>query len=248
MAGKMATTTDVRTDILTAAGPIFAELGFEKATVRDICRAASVNVAAVNYYFGDKQRLYLETVKYAYQLRSTRAPMPCWTRGEDPETVLRSFVQALAQRVLGPEQNWIHGLLLREVLSPTAACLTLIDDYFRPQMDFLVDLLGRLLPQGVSMARRRKVALSIVGQCMFYRVAAETVKLMVPDEEQHEHFSIEQIASHISELVMSGIQNCPASWITEANRNDETTETILGGHHAEGAPPASPLKTDTRVH
>ncbi len=32
----MSTTTDVRSEILTAAGPIFADVGFEKSTVREI--------------------------------------------------------------------------------------------------------------------------------------------------------------------------------------------------------------------
>ena len=48
---------DPRGRILSAAGREFAEKGFEAATIRDICTLASVNVAAVNYYFGDKHRL-----------------------------------------------------------------------------------------------------------------------------------------------------------------------------------------------
>ena len=48
---------DPRLRILAAAGNEFAAGGYESATVRDICAAAAVNVAAVNYYFGDKRRL-----------------------------------------------------------------------------------------------------------------------------------------------------------------------------------------------
>ena len=53
---------DPRGRILSAAGQEFADKGFEAATIRDICTLAAVNVAAVNYYFGDKHRLYIESV------------------------------------------------------------------------------------------------------------------------------------------------------------------------------------------
>jgi AcrR family transcriptional regulator len=44
-----------RERLLSAAGREFAERGYEAATVRDICLAAGVNLAAVNYYFGDSR-------------------------------------------------------------------------------------------------------------------------------------------------------------------------------------------------
>ena len=41
--------------LLEAAGEIFAEHGYRAATVRQICEKARANIAAVNYYFGDKE-------------------------------------------------------------------------------------------------------------------------------------------------------------------------------------------------
>ena len=43
--------------ILNAAGEVFAIKGFKDATIREISAQAGVNLAAINYHFGDKERL-----------------------------------------------------------------------------------------------------------------------------------------------------------------------------------------------
>src|SRR5205823_3421178 len=59
-----------RVRVLTVASRLFAANGFEKVTVREICRAADANVAAVNYHFGDKLGLYREVLAKAIETMS----------------------------------------------------------------------------------------------------------------------------------------------------------------------------------
>ena len=92
---------DPRGRILSAAGQEFAEKGFEAATIRDICTLAAVNVAAVNYYFGDKHRLYIESVRHAHEERSQQVPLPEWVDGTPPVKKLRDFIGNMLQRMLG---------------------------------------------------------------------------------------------------------------------------------------------------
>jgi AcrR family transcriptional regulator len=52
-----------RARILRAATELFAERGFRRTGVRAICAKARTNVAAVNYHFRSKERLYLEVFR-----------------------------------------------------------------------------------------------------------------------------------------------------------------------------------------
>ncbi|WP_345558171.1 TetR/AcrR family transcriptional regulator [Nonomuraea rosea] len=49
--------------ILDAARALFAEVGFERATIRAIAKAAEVDPALVMQYFGSKQELFQQAVR-----------------------------------------------------------------------------------------------------------------------------------------------------------------------------------------
>ncbi|HIE32734.1 MAG TPA: TetR family transcriptional regulator, partial [Thermodesulfobacteriaceae bacterium] len=51
--------SDLRERLLEIAEEIFAKRGFAEAGIREITSQAGCNVAAVNYHFGDKKKLYL---------------------------------------------------------------------------------------------------------------------------------------------------------------------------------------------
>ena len=52
--------TATRAQLLEAACQVFAEKGYRKATIAEICKRGGANIAAVNYYFGNKETLYAE--------------------------------------------------------------------------------------------------------------------------------------------------------------------------------------------
>src|SRR5882724_3968306 len=83
-----------RQRLLEVAGAVFAEHGFQNATVREICKRADANVAAINYHFGDKQGLYSETLRYWIRESLAKYPPNMGTvPGDSPEKQLHAYVR-----------------------------------------------------------------------------------------------------------------------------------------------------------
>jgi AcrR family transcriptional regulator len=201
---------ETRTRLLDAAGAAFAEAGFEGATVRDICARAGVNGAAVNYHFGDKERLYLEVIKYAHRYREEQAPFPAWHADTPPEVRLRDFIHTLIARLLVVQGlPWQTRLMMREFLQPTGACQAIAEEYVRPQFELLLDILSGLVPPGTPRHRLRQLAFSVVSQCLFYRIHQPVVEMLLDPEERRRHFTPARLADHITDVLLAALGRRP---------------------------------------
>ena len=219
---------DPRVRILLAAGQEFAEHGYEAATVRDICLKAGVNVAAVNYYFGDKRRLYIESVKHAHEERVRQVPLPEWPAGKPAEERLHDFVANMLERMLGFGQPpWQVRLMMREVLHPTDACRELVEDYIRPHFALLVAILDELCAGALAEAELRRVALSIIGQCFLYRAAGDVVGMLVPEEEIESHHALRPLADHVTRYALAAL-GAAAPLVDEHHREERRAGEEVG--------------------
>ena len=192
--------------ILFAAGPIFAKRGYRGATVREICDAAQVNLASINYYFGDKQQLYIDAVVQARQMRAKQVPFPKWDGYVEPEEKLRDFIALLLNRTGAMNTApWQVQLLIREVLQPTEACRKLVEEYFRPFLEILMSIIDEILSKRLPDQQRLQVAFSIIGQCMYYRFAGDVAQMIVEDKGFDDYFDIDQLTHHITEFSLGAL-------------------------------------------
>jgi len=109
---------ETRQRVLNAAAQVFAQKGYRDATVAEICERAGANVAAVNYYFGDKERLYEESWRHAY----VEVPGNDFSQlsNRHPQERLRQYIQILLKHFVETgEMRSFSRLYLRELLNPT---------------------------------------------------------------------------------------------------------------------------------
>lgn len=192
-----------RQRLLDAAGEIFAEQGFRAATVRDICKRAVANGAAVNYHFGGKQELYGAVFLYAHDCALDRHPVPSGA-GAKPEERLCAFVTSFLRRILDQGRPAWHGkLMAREMVEPTGVLDIMVAKGVRPQFEFLSqvvrELVGDLPPE-----RLRRLGASVVAQCLFYFHAQPVITRLFPDLK-YDDGEIAALAEHVTAFSLAGL-------------------------------------------
>lgn len=197
-------TDTTRERILEAAEAVFAEKGFAAATIRDILTRARVgNVAAVNYYFGDKERLYVEAVKSAHVCCNSTIPLPEWRPGTPADQKLREFVHVLIRRMFQQQRPSAIQLMIREMAMPSPAGAEIVQEYIRPMAETLSGILADLRPD-LPESDRFLFGCSIVGQCLFYRTNRNVLVHLMGDEN-FQMLDGERLAEHIAEFSLRGL-------------------------------------------
>jgi TetR/AcrR family transcriptional regulator, regulator of cefoperazone and chloramphenicol sensitivity len=195
-----------RDRVLHAAGEVFAERGFRRATVREICRRAHVNIASVNYYFKSKEELYADVLEFSWRQALRKYPdVDGSGRTEPAEERLRRFVRTFLLRILDEgKPAWFGKLMAREIVDPTGALDRVIERAIRPLHESLGGLVREILGKGASSEEIRRHVFGILGQCLFYRHGRHVIAKMYP-EVRLDAGEIERIAGHVASASLSAL-------------------------------------------
>jgi AcrR family transcriptional regulator len=196
---------ETRMRLLNAASRLFAERGYARVTVRDICNKAHANVAAVNYHFGGKDGLYRAVMRHAMDTmqatteaaRAAGCDLPAAER-------IRAYVSVFADRLLGGHhETWIHQLMLREMSDPTPALAMVADEVLKPRMVYLCRAIAELLECPPDDPRVARCALSVTSQFNSMLWTQAVAKLLNPQADVPG--SVDQIAEHIARFSLGGM-------------------------------------------
>lgn len=191
-----------RLRLLDAAREAFSQYGFQGATVREICRRAGANVAAVSYHFGGKDDLLAEALNFA-QLKSLQAANV--KAGECPEVRLRLFIRDFMLMLLDEKNPSSQcRIMARELADPTPALDKIVREAIAPLHEFLGKLVCEITGNQVDETELRRCVHSILGQCLFYRHSHPVLQRLHP-KLHYSHKEIETIAGHIANFSLAGI-------------------------------------------
>jgi TetR/AcrR family transcriptional regulator, regulator of cefoperazone and chloramphenicol sensitivity len=196
--------TETRDRLLKAAERLFADRGFKKVTVRDICRAARANVAAVNYHFGDKLGLYREVMQSAIDgMRGTNDAAREAGAGQPPEEQLRRYISTFVDRVLTPGNDAIHRLINREMNDPTPALDALVEQGVRPRVEYLSGLIAAIIGCDPTDQSVLRCVASVQAQTLAYMPNPIATRLGLANKPTAAN--LRDIADHIAEFSLAGV-------------------------------------------
>lgn len=126
--------------ILAAAEVLFAQRGFDGASLRQLTAAAEVNLAAVNYHFGSKDKLVEEVFRRRLDtLNAHRLAALSKVAGE-PDTTLEDVLDAFIRPALALSGDGSGSLFMRVL----ARAFAEHDDHLR---QFMSENYGHVMRQ-----------------------------------------------------------------------------------------------------
>jgi TetR/AcrR family transcriptional regulator, regulator of cefoperazone and chloramphenicol sensitivity len=201
---------DTRTKLLDAAGQVFAESGFQTATVREICARAGVNIALVNYHFGDKLELYTEVLRHSVGASGNGIIRKAIGSTAPPEQAFRELIHAMLLRVCRADRpGWHFRLMMHEFAQPTPAMASVIDETMRPVYDRFRELIGSMLDLSPDHDQVRLSTHSVIAQVVHYVHARHVVSRIWPELELNPE-RIAQISTHIADFSLAGLRQIAA--------------------------------------
>lgn len=193
---------ETRRRILEAAGEVFAEAGFEGATVRQITERAGVNLAAINYHFGDKAELYAHLLTMC----RTSGDVRPWPEAAPARERLRFFIERLVHRLMSPDcPKWRGLLFAREMSSPTPALDRMVREQIGPEQAQLHDTLGELTGRRLPARELALLGFGVVGQCVFYVQHGALVERVFPEMRTHPP-APQEIIDHVLRSTLAAIE------------------------------------------
>jgi len=196
---------ETRQRLLGAAARLFAERGYQHVTVRDICKEAGANVAAVNYYFRDKEGLYQEVIQLIIRhIKETFQVAHNAGQDKTPDDRLRHYVRVFLRSILKEGQDcWQGKLIAREMTDPTHGFDLLVDQVIRPNSAKVAALVSDIMGQPISDPRVGICVGSI--QTQIVGMANPVAVRMIPGGRFTPEI-IDFIADHISNFSLGGIR------------------------------------------
>lgn len=195
---------ETKQKLLDAACRVFAEKGFREAKITEICRQAGANVAAVNYYFGDKESLYVAAWRQAIEQFIIFDRLP--PEHLPPEVRLKETIHRIIRKTLivGQKGGYFRQLELMELANPTGLIDETWNELIAPRKQNLLRIIRDIMGPDAPEESVELCGMSILNQCRGY-ILMQKSRLDTVDGLALTPARVDRIADHITRFSIAGI-------------------------------------------
>lgn len=216
-----------REGLLKVAELLFTRNGYTSVSTRDLADAAGVNLAAINYHFGSKAKLFTEVVHRSMtQSGCVEARLDFngpITSQSDAARAIGEYVVGFLQYLLNPLGPQACQMMLRESFTDHSddpemfemLISSVVEKFMRPLEDSLVEVVMILKPK-LDKSDAVKVARSIAGQCAFYGSHKMFIE-RINKQNEYGELNLFEVAKHVVEFSLRGA-GCDQEHIKQASR------------------------------
>ena len=199
---------EMRRRLIEIAGQIFADEGYEAATVRQITDMAQVNVAAVNYYFGDKFQLYRAVLQSITGRTLEQLKQHCL---EGPaEERLRNLVRCILVISSSEAPKWVHLLMARELVELHDDKTEVFVEAIRPIHEIAVAIVTDLMGERADPAVVRFAAGLVIPICV-NRIPQQRIEQKLYPGTDFSQVGMEEMVELLYQFLLAGIRGLSGS-------------------------------------
>ncbi|GAM11487.1 putative HTH-type transcriptional regulator YttP [Geobacter sp. OR-1] len=191
--------TDCRANLIRTATLLFAESGYNGVSVRQIARAAGVNLAMISYYFSGKEGLYGAVLNEQFAV--LRRIPEIKTVENDPLKKFELYVRATVARYR--KNPFLLRFYTSELTNPTPCFESIV----KPAIKGVVQLLIDTFTDGLSHDQFRKdldptdTVLALAGMINFYFLLEPVTTELLDHSAERD----EALIQHIMDIFAKGV-------------------------------------------
>jgi AcrR family transcriptional regulator len=195
-----------REQLLVAAGEVFAEQGYGRATSKEICERAGMNSAAVNYHFGGFEALYSQTLAHAHQqLIAIEVLKDIAASRAMPRQKLRAVISMIVRRLAFPNASWEMRLISREIISPSPAREAFFRSEVLPKLTVLRGIVAAMIGARREDPVVGRTMLTLLAPAMLLAIMQRDVLTHVMPGLAHGSDEIDPLIDHIERFISAGL-------------------------------------------
>lgn len=175
-----------KNNLIKAAIAQFGEYGLQ-ATTRDIAALAGQNIAAITYYFGSKEELYIASAEWIADfindnfLEHMQCAEQVVSQSPSDKAQIRQLIHTACVQMIrlltSDETLNLSKFISREQLSPTPAYQLIHDRVIAPMHSHLTSLVGRYTGRDPLDTETILHTHALLGQILAFRLGRETILL-----------------------------------------------------------------------